>query len=68
MELVLFVCLISAPQQCREEVLGMGAEPARQLACMWSAVPIIAQWSGTHPKWRVARWRCSLPEIEGRKA
>ena len=68
MELVLLVCLISAPQQCREEVLGMGEEPVRQLACMRRAVPIIAQWSGTHPKWRVARWRCTLPDIEGRKA
>ncbi len=60
MELILLVCLIGAPQQCREEYLPVSLEPIPQLRCLMGAQPIIAQWSGVHPKWRVTRWRCGV--------
>ena len=68
MELILWVCLVAAPQTCKEEHLSFSIEPVAEMRCLAGAMPIIAEWSGTHPKWRVARWRCGNPRLQGRSA
>jgi len=62
MELILFVCLIASPGTCREEAVSLDLEQvALPTQCLMGAQPAIAEWSETHPKWRVARWRCGRP-------
>lgn len=68
MELILSVCLIAAPATCREEAVNLGAEaPPLPMNCMIGAQPVIAEWSQSHPKWRVTRWRCGRPGATGRE-
>lgn len=28
--------------------------------CMVGAVPVMAEWSGDHPEFEIARWSCGL--------
>ncbi|WP_020178586.1 hypothetical protein [Methylopila sp. M107] len=58
MDLVLLVCLISSPQDCREERVAVSYQTTDSRACMMAAVPIIAEWSGGHPEYQVNRWKC----------
>lgn len=62
MELILSICLVASPVTCREEALSMSIEQvALPMQCMIGAQPLIAQWSETHPKWKVTKWRCGRP-------
>ncbi|MBS9478029.1 hypothetical protein [Ancylobacter radicis] len=66
MELILSICLIASPGTCREEALSVSLESTGVPAqCMMSALPVIAEWSGTHPKWKVLKWRCAPPGKAG---
>jgi hypothetical protein len=65
MELILLACLIGPPNTCQEERLRFSMEPLSGRACMVGAPPLLAQWSSTHPAWRVARWRCGVAGAEG---
>ncbi|MEJ1160830.1 hypothetical protein [Prosthecomicrobium sp. N25] len=65
MELILAVCLLTSPENCREERLTISMEETAPMQCMIGAQTIIAEWSQTHPKWKVARWRCGVPGREG---
>ena len=47
------------------EAMRVSMEPMPGHACMAGAPPLIAQWSTTHPAWRVARWRCGIAGAEG---
>lgn len=60
--LVLTVCLLSAPERCREEVLRL-ENTASVTQCMYRSVMYIAEWSEQHPALRVKRWYCKLPDI-----
>ncbi|WP_248310362.1 hypothetical protein [Bosea sp. 117] len=31
------------------------------IQCMMGAQPVIAEWSESHPKWRVTKYRCGRP-------
>jgi len=67
MELILSICLVASPGTCREEALSVSVEQVHvPMQCMMTAVPTIAEWSETHPKWKVLRWRCALPGAAGR--
>lgn len=67
MELILSICMIANPGTCREEALSVSmASSAMPTQCMIGAAPIIAEWSGTHPKWKVLKWRCARPGSIGR--
>lgn len=58
MDLVLLVCLASAPETCREERILVGLAPSDPRQCMMSAVPALAEWAGEHPDWQISRWTC----------
>lgn len=60
-DLVLTVCLVASPADCKEERLTYQAR-ATSAQCMMLSSPYVAEWAGNHPKWRVARWRCEWPE------
>lgn len=65
MELILAVCMLSTPGDCREERLSVSVEEVAPIQCMIGAQPIIAEWSQSHPKWKVERWRCGPAGREG---
>jgi hypothetical protein len=58
MDLVLTICLILTPSECRIERLSVSIEPVPPQQCMVGAQQIIAEWVQSHPKWRIERWRC----------
>ncbi len=55
--LLLTVCALRAPADCREVRLAM-AEDVTPFACMMQSPPYVARWGDEHPGERVARWRC----------
>ncbi|MBP2233938.1 hypothetical protein J2Z31_000428 [Sinorhizobium kostiense] len=61
--LVLTVCLVSAPEKCREEIVQLqGAGSLTQ--CMHQSLFYVAEWSEHHPALRVKKWRCKPAEID----
>ena len=56
-ELVFVACLSTSPDVCRERNLTF-MESITPMACLLRAQPELARWTETHPKWRVARWKC----------
>lgn len=65
MELILAICLLGAPGDCREERLSISLEETAPMQCMIGAQQIIAEWAQTHPKWKVEKWRCGRARAEG---
>lgn len=61
--LVLTICLLSAPEKCREERFQLG-DQVTLTQCMSRSVMYVAQWSEQHPAFRVTKWRCELPKVE----
>jgi hypothetical protein len=64
MALVFLVCLTSAPYTCKEERFALAFDPVSDLGCIMGAQPRMAEWTDTHPGWRVARWKCIPLELE----
>lgn len=59
-DLVLTVCLIANPGNCRDEHLYFESRGSL-VQCMVLAPSEIAKWSQEHPKLRVKRWKCAFP-------
>ncbi len=57
-ELVVSVCLISAPEKCKDVSLVYIGESVTTLQCVMGAQPEIAKWMEGHPKWQLRGWRC----------
>ncbi len=62
-DLVLTICLLTAPSNCREERLHF-ENTGGLLNCMFLAPAEIAKWSEDHPHLRVVRWKCDYPNRE----
>lgn len=56
-ELIFTACLSASPEVCREQHVVL-AEGVTTQACLWQAQPHMATWVASHPKWRIARWKC----------
>lgn len=65
MELVLMICLMTAPSDCRDEHLTLSMEAMTPQQCMLGAQPAMAEWSAAHPKYSIVRWKCGQPRLEG---
>lgn len=66
MELILSICLVASPGVCKEEYLSLSVEQASiPTQCLMGAQPVIAEWSESHPKWRVTKWRCGRSDTRG---
>jgi hypothetical protein len=59
-ELVLTVCVLANPNECRDQRLLFESDKSL-MQCMMSAPPFIAQWGDKHPEWFVQRWKCQYP-------
>ncbi len=60
-ELVMTVCLLAQPDDCRKERLPFDGT---ETACAMAGHFVVATWTAEHPAWRVTRWRCGVPERE----
>lgn len=60
-ELVLTVCLLAAPESCRQERPLL--EPLSPMACVMEGQIHASRWVVEHPAWRLARWRCVRPGL-----
>ena len=65
MELVVLACLIATPNTCQEDRVRFSMEPISGQACMVGAPPLLAEWTLSHPAWRVARWSCNVAGARG---
>lgn len=62
-DLVLTICLMAAPSDCREERLHF-ENKGNLLNCMFLAPTQIVKWSEEHPNMRVVKWKCAYPSTE----
>ena len=60
-DLVLTVCLVANPNNCRQEHLYFESRGSL-IQCIILAPSEIAKWSGYHPALKVVRWKCVFPE------
>jgi hypothetical protein len=58
MLILMSICLLASPRECREERLSFSFEDANPVACMVHSQTRIAEWQQSHPDYRVDRWRC----------
>lgn len=59
-ELLIAACLSTATQECRNFSLLYDPADLSVVACAIHGQREIAEWSETHPNWRVARWTCGF--------
>ena len=64
-DLVLTVCLVANMQSC-EDQHHLFESRGSLAQCMFLAPSYIAEWSDTHPKWKVTRWKCMDPGDDGK--
>ena len=58
MIILMAICLLSSPGDCREERISLSYEASSPMACVVHSQSAIANWQNSHPQWRVGRWRC----------
>ncbi len=59
MEIILSVCLIANPSQCKDQPLDQRVNTADPFHCTVVSTPYVAQWADQHPAWKIIKWRCS---------
>ena len=59
-ELVLIVCLSSAPDRCETKYLRQDA-PVSMMQCLFNGAKQAAAWAEEHPDYVVRRWTCGHP-------
>ncbi len=59
-ELVVAVCLIDQPSQCKDVHLNFEAQEVTHQQCMTFGQFEMAKWVGEHPNWVIQRWRCGV--------
>jgi hypothetical protein len=60
-DLVLTVCVLANPANCRTEHLYFQSRGSL-IQCMTLAPAEIAKWSEGHPALKVVRWTCLFPD------
>lgn len=60
LDLVLTVCLMAAPMECRKERMHWDGSP---FACAIQGQMVAAEWLQSRPKWRLSRWQCRRSEL-----
>lgn len=56
--LVFIACLQAQPTVCEERNLVFAEENLTPRRCLMQAQTRLAEWSLTHPRWRIGRWTC----------
>lgn len=61
MEIVLYVCLLADPKQCKEERLPQIIETTNPMRCATISARYMAMWMVEHPAWKLIGWKCDRP-------
>jgi hypothetical protein len=64
-ELIFTACLLTAPADCREFHLTYADETLTPMACLMGSQAQLADWTGSHPAWRIARYKCAAVRHAG---
>ncbi|WP_225027840.1 hypothetical protein [Xinfangfangia pollutisoli] len=65
-ELAFIACLSAEPSACERKSLVF--DDVSAMTCLMGAQPVLADWIGTHPQWRIARWSCQSLRAGGQEA
>lgn len=57
-EIVMSVCLIDAPDRCKDVRLSYMAESVTPFECMMYGQTEMAKWTEGNPNWKIAKWKC----------
>ncbi|GJD33056.1 hypothetical protein PMNALOAF_4337 [Methylobacterium adhaesivum] len=60
MLILLSICLLSDPSQCREDRIDLSFEARSPTVCLRNSQSALAKWQAEHPEWHVNRWRCAV--------
>jgi hypothetical protein len=66
-EIVFVACLVMSPDACEERALT-DYDSQSELQCMMNAHAIIANWTRSNPRFKVAQWRCQTAREDERDA
>jgi len=58
-EIVVSVCLVQEPGQCKDVTLNFMAENVTPRECMFVGQTEIAKWTEGHPGWSIQKWTCA---------
>lgn len=56
-QLIFITCLSASPADCQERSLIY--TDITPTTCMTGAQPELAKWVQSHPRWKIAHWRCA---------
>lgn len=56
--LLFVVCLADDPDNCQQKNLLFADHQLTPMACMMQAQTRLAEWSASHPQWRIGKWQC----------
>lgn len=59
-ELVLAVCMIDQPTQCKDVNLNFEADSVTPQQCMMYGQAEMAKWVEEHPNYQIKKWRCGV--------
>jgi hypothetical protein len=59
-EIVMSVCALISPFNCREHHMSFEGEQVSLQECLLYGQFEMAKWSNENPNWRIARWRCGI--------
>ncbi len=62
-ELIISVCLINSPQNCKDVHLTYMGQLTTPHQCMNRGQPEMAKWSSYNPGWSIRKWRCGLVDV-----
>ena len=60
LELVVAVCLIKQPSQCKDVVLNFEADNATPMQCALYGQAEMAKWLPGRPRYRIMKRRCGV--------
>jgi hypothetical protein len=65
-DLIIAVCMLENPTACEEKHLYFESHGSLR-ACMFEAMPAMAEWAGNHPQWHVERFHCEWADTGQKK-
>ncbi|MGU3360975.1 hypothetical protein ACLBWX_11630 [Methylobacterium sp. M6A4_1b] len=60
MLILLSICLLAQPSECREDKIDLSFEARSPTVCLRNSQSALAKWQEEHPEWHVTKWRCAV--------
>ncbi len=57
-EIVLSVCLLANPSDCKEISLAQMGEKVTPYVCMFRGQVAASRWAEQHPNYKISKWKC----------